>query len=891
MINPNPKPNLITQDNSKSNTKNETKDDKKDITIPNTLTITINTSVPGYQTIKYTPDMTIKNTSERTVWFDPLVPLEKSVIDKVPENIRVLEFFNKGLFESLINAHGNKKQMTLEQAKRNKIIDNNIQVTLNVLFPTNGILYIKGEPYAIADLQWTRSDWKIDRKIKDIPQVDVNKISDPITYNAIIKNEVQEANRQLQQLPKDLIYGANFNKETEELSSIDREKELIDNAKAQEAAKLKAAADAKAKKLEEDRLRALEEARLREAEAAKTKKKPPLQIGDATPPVTKPPLQIGDVNPPVPKPPLQIGDATPPVPKPPLQIGDATPPVPKPPLQIGDVKKPVSTQISPPLVEDIQNIQMSDDYKPNLPLSSESTKKLRTYFGSDDFYSMISMIFKYMTEEQKIFIQDIFKNTTNIDVKSISTNISKAAYNFTITGTKTISTGGVLVKKTFTDGLRVISNAGGGDCLFLAVADAINYYNYYSDIGNKIIYNIYGNGNNLFTTKVLRTIVSTEIIKQFNSNETFRIRSIEEGRINLDNLNDLFEAAITSQESSSMPNPAEYYNDTLLDIYKNHENFFVIIPNDSQVQQRNRPFKLVESNDEIKNYIESPYYWADQKTIDVLNKILKLNIITIENKGENFTIPYPTIKSNDNNNTWNKYLFLYNTEKHYELITFDYLVKKSGKNVRLKKTIFNRGDNIIPPFYIIFLIFAIFFVKLMPIDKENVILFSNYLYAIQNSFNIIINTPISSDKNVGAFINNYQNYFGPIHRDILGGAITNTTGSTKFLKKEEKQDNVQISFHITIDMELQKGTTLSKEQISNIKCTKGWNKVRKSFAEFMGRKYVIPPVYENLSDKYNKKEETNKKEADKKDKDNKNNNTQKNTSGGKRRRKTMKYLK
>ena len=82
-------------------------------------------------------------------------------------------------------------------------------------------------------------------------------------------------------------------------------------------------------------------------------------------------------------------------------------------------------------------------------------------------------------------------------------------------------------------------------------------------------------------------------------------------------------------------------------------------------------------------------------------------------------------------------------------------------------------------------------------------------------------------------------------------------------------------------MELQKGTTLTKEQISNIKCTKGWNKVRKSFAEFTGRKYVIPPVYENLSDKYNKKEEPNN-----------NNNTKKITTGGgsrgKRRRKTIK---
>ena len=838
--NPNPKPNLITQNNSK----NETKDDKKDIPIPNSLTITINTSVPGYQTIKYKPDMTIKNIDkdEKTIWFDPLVPLEQSVINKVPENIRVLEFFNKGLFESLINAHGNKKQITLDQAKKSKIIDNNIQITLNNLFPTNGILYIKGEPYAIADIQWTRSDWKIDRKIKEIPQVDINKISDPITYNAIIKNELQEANRQLQKLPKDLIYGSNFNKETEELSSIDREKELIDNAKAQETSRLKSIEDARLKAIEDQ------------------KPKPP-----------KPPLAIEDQNTKPPKPPLALENGS------------------KPPL--GDGKNKVSPQIvNPPgAVEDIQNIQMSQEFVPKLPLSQDSTKILRKYFGNDIYYSMISMIFKYMTEPQKLFIQTIFKDTTNIDVKGISSNISKAAYNFTITGVKTISSGGVSVKKSFTDGLRVITNAGGGDCLFLAVADAINYYNYQNDIGNKIMYNMYGNGDRLFTTKVLRNIVSTEIIKQFNSDETFRRRSIEEGRINLHNLNDFFEAAITSPESIELENNSEFYNDTLLDVYRSHDNFFVIIPIDSQVQNRNRPFKLVENNDEIKNYIESPYYWADQKTIDIINKILKLNIITIKNDGDdNFTIPYPTIKNDDDNNMWNKYLFLYNTANHYELITFEYLVKKSGKPVRLKKTIFKRNDNIIPPFYIIFLIFAIFFVKLMPNDKENVILFSNFLYAIQNSFNIIINTPISTDKNVGAFINNYQDYFGPINREILGeihgGALTNTTGSSKFLKKEEKQDNIQISFHITIDMELQKGTTLSKEQISNIKCTKGWNKVRKSFAEFTGKKYVIPPVYENLSDKYNKKEEPNKKEEN----NNNNNNTKKNTIGGKRRRKTMK---
>ena len=179
----------------------------KNIPIPNSLTITINTSVPGYQIIKYKPNMSLKNIDkdDKTIWFDPLVPLDHSVINKIPENIRVLEFFNKGLFESLINYHGNKKQITLEQAKKKQIIDNNIQVTLNTLFPTNGILYIKGEPYAIADVQWSKGAWKIDRKIKEVPEINVNKISDPITYNNILKNDIQLGNNTTVNVPQRFV--------------------------------------------------------------------------------------------------------------------------------------------------------------------------------------------------------------------------------------------------------------------------------------------------------------------------------------------------------------------------------------------------------------------------------------------------------------------------------------------------------------------------------------------------------------------------------------------------------------------------------------------------------------------------------------------------------------
>jgi hypothetical protein len=862
--------------------------------IPNALSITINTSVPGNQTIKYKPNMTIKNTDDTTVWFDPLVPLNESTIDKVPENIRVLEFFNKGLYESLINAHGNKKQITLEQAKKNKIIDNNIQIVLNYLFPTSGILYIKGEPYSIADVQWTKGDWKIDRKIKDVPEVDVNKISDPITYNALIKNEIISGYNQLENLPKDLIYGSNFDKSKEEISLMDKEKKINDNKKAEEARKFKELEEIKRlkeleetrrlkdieatrlkeleenrrlrqleenrrlkeleeirrlKELEENRrLRELEEnKRLRELEEAKLKiiKPAPLAIEDA-PEKNNPPLAIEN-GPEKNNPPLEIEN--------------------------GPEKN------NPPLeIEEIKNIQMFEDYKPKLKISQNSTKTIRKYFGSDIFYSMINMIYKYMKDAEKFFIKELFKNTTNIDVKG-NDNISKAAYLFTITGTKNISSNGVMIKKDFTDGLRVITNQGGGNCMFLAVADAINHYNYYNDIGNKIVYNIYGNGNNLFTSKNLRNIVSTEIIKLLNSDNKIRTDFLDTSKINVDLLNDEFENIINKPESQAINTP-EYYNSTLLNLYMSQDNFFVIIPDN--IVNRNRPFQLVSNDDEIKKYIESDYYWADQKTIDIFNKVLKLNIIVIDNTSDKFTIPAPTIKSDDNN-TWDKYLFIYHYTNHYELITFDYLNIISSKVVKIKKTIFNRGSDIIPPFYIIFLLFSTIYIKLTPDDKDMITLFLNFFKSIQNSFDTIMSFPVNTDKNIDNFITNFQNYFGEIKKPITGG---NNYNSSKFLKKEGNQDNIQISFHITIDMELQKGKTLSKEQISNLKCVKGWNKIRKSFSDFTGRKYVIPPIYENLSDKYNKEDK-----EDKKDK----NNTKKIISGGvnkgKRRNKTFKYLK
>ena len=179
--------------------------------IPNQLNIRIRTSIPGYQNLEYKPEMTIPDISkdDKTVKFNPLVKLSKSTVDKVPENLRKKQFFNKGLFESLINFTGEMPAKSLLAATRNGLVDNNIKITLDTIFPENGVLYINKKPYAIADFQWSKGDWKIDTKIKKT-ELDSSKISDPALYQTVVKDEIISGENQLKTLPPLLVYGANY---------------------------------------------------------------------------------------------------------------------------------------------------------------------------------------------------------------------------------------------------------------------------------------------------------------------------------------------------------------------------------------------------------------------------------------------------------------------------------------------------------------------------------------------------------------------------------------------------------------------------------------------------------------------------------------------------------
>jgi hypothetical protein len=141
------------------------------MSFPNTLTIFINTRIRGYPKIKYEPDMTVPNIKSDTVYFNPLIKLTRSAVYNIPsgypESEKYTQFFNKNDFNSLVNRSTSssfQKKLTLEEATKAGIIDNNIKITLDTLFRKNSKFYIRGKPYTIYTHEWINGDWQVDAK-------------------------------------------------------------------------------------------------------------------------------------------------------------------------------------------------------------------------------------------------------------------------------------------------------------------------------------------------------------------------------------------------------------------------------------------------------------------------------------------------------------------------------------------------------------------------------------------------------------------------------------------------------------------------------------------------------------------------------------------------------
>ena len=458
-------------------------------------------------------------------------------------------------------------------------------------------------------------------------------------------------------------------------------------------------------------------------------------------------------------------------------------------------------------------------FKPELKISEKSTKQMYDYLNNPNFYLMMDQIFKNMESEEKIKMKKRFFPLIGLDPTKYST-IDKDTY------------------QKMVDILTVEKNSGKGDCFFIALADAINLYNSRLNgerAEQRILYNNFGKMIP-FTQKSLRTIVANYIINPENT-ESFLIL----GKMNAKSLNQLFKQTIQQQSNQ---NESQYIKQIINDIYSSNDNFLVKITNkEPSINADFEAFEPIQTIGEIKKYVESPYYWADNSTIEIILKELKINVIVIEKNKSQIQLPFPDLKANE----WNKYVFFYYENAHYELITFSNITSANNK---IKRGIFEVSGPFIPPIYIVFLLFSLYYVQLTAEDQKQIELFSEYFKIFQESFERILKK--NADK---TFINNFNNAFNTNINSLLNKKYPIFQQLSLFNKaKGGASEKSALSYYITIDLELQKGETISKEQVKEIKCRQKWNAVRKAYAKFTKKKYVIPPVYD-----YSKETKNNNK--------------------------------
>lgn len=175
--------------------------------IPNSLIIYIKTRVPNYYKITYEPSMSVPKIKSNTIFFNPLVKYYSSIVNNPPSgsppDTKLTQFFDINKFESMINRilsdfRYMQSPRSLTEATNEKIIDNNIKITLNTLFAPNNILYLKDIPYTIVGYKWKIGEWKVDIK-------PIDKLINP--FIPISGKELENAQKELDEIPEEIREG------------------------------------------------------------------------------------------------------------------------------------------------------------------------------------------------------------------------------------------------------------------------------------------------------------------------------------------------------------------------------------------------------------------------------------------------------------------------------------------------------------------------------------------------------------------------------------------------------------------------------------------------------------------------------------------------------------
>jgi hypothetical protein len=878
-------------------------------TVPNQLIITINTSIPGFQKVKLNPSMIIKDVKgeDSTLYFDPLVKLKESVIQSTPIEIQKKQFFNKGLFQSLVNYTPGTRAKNLAQATREGYIDNNIRVTLDTLLNANSVIYIGKEPYVVAGLLWSKGEWKVDTKVKK-EEVDRSKITDPRLYQVAVRDELISGEEQLKNLPSGLAYGSNYEKDPSDVARGVLEKKKLTEEKQKKAEEEKRKTDAAEKRKEEQKKRE-EEQKKREEEQKKReeeqKKRDEEQKKRDEEQKKKEEEQ---------KKKEEMARRTREKAAKLLQMKEAD--------RLKNEAERLRTEkerlekeaeiIRQREAEENRNkmlmienkldllltnrapsgqllLENKEDGKDGLRVEELVTDKSNTSIGglpsaeppnplviSDDktfietltdlrngkrFYYLLNTVFHESLPKIQQIINATLKLSTPVTVKLDAGNISVNGYAASL------------------DTLKIVKNRGGGDCFFIAVADAINYHNYYHQ-KNRIFSgpptNRVGTGNKFYTQLYLRELVYEFLLSWDQTETMYNVI----GPSYVDDLNRRFQVDLETRRqmliAGGLPDDItpEIYIDTANDVYVGSENFLVAnvkaVPID--VAEYNTPFKMLPKNaGAIKAYILSNDYWANEVAIYALSAKLKLNIIPIS--VINADVPFFQMSMGNfkiQHNGWDKYMFLYHSPGHYETMYFKYTTLKPRNNTtkvvrgapRETKTnlhfIFNKDDvNVLPPLFILFILYGAAYHPVEDDIKRDFTFFKPVMEAFEMSVNKICQNVVAYPQ----FFDTYTSYFNKAYKcppfkppkpskvgALIGGAPTPyyrpySPIAANMFKRDSAVDTSKLAYYVTIDLELHPGTSISPDEARTLKCNQKWNAIRKSYANFVGKPYIIPPIY------------------------------------------------
>ena len=179
------------------------------------LKINVVTNVPGYQKFKLKANMLDKNLgSQDFTYFYPLKKINKSFIDNRPKSLWAKQFFDEGLFRSLVMDSGSYYPKSLKEAKDAGYIDSNIKTTLDYLFYTGRTLNLGGQPFVIAGYIWEPGTWNMDLKVdkEDInQQLDIRRYANnPRLQYQLLKKEIENGKTLLDESDESLMQGQNY---------------------------------------------------------------------------------------------------------------------------------------------------------------------------------------------------------------------------------------------------------------------------------------------------------------------------------------------------------------------------------------------------------------------------------------------------------------------------------------------------------------------------------------------------------------------------------------------------------------------------------------------------------------------------------------------------------